>query len=61
MKMDSRAKPAAIPDPLTIEEAIRKRAYELFETRDRESGHELDDWLQAEKEVLGAKSNAEAA
>ena len=29
---------------------IRVRAYELFEQRSREEGHDLDDWLQAEAE-----------
>jgi hypothetical protein len=31
---------------------IRVRAYELFEQRGREPGHELDDWLQAEAEIV---------
>jgi hypothetical protein len=31
---------------------IRQRAFELYETRGRESGHELDDWLTAERELL---------
>jgi hypothetical protein len=30
---------------------IRKRAYEHFEMRGREPGHELEDWLQAELEI----------
>ena len=30
------------------EEIIRMRAYQLFEERGYEHGHELDDWLQAE-------------
>jgi hypothetical protein len=30
---------------------IEVRAYELFEQRGREEGHELDDWLQAESEI----------
>ncbi len=30
---------------------IEVRAYELFEQRGREDGHDLDDWLQAESEV----------
>jgi Protein of unknown function (DUF2934) len=30
---------------------IRVRAYELFEQRGREHGHDLDDWLRAESEV----------
>jgi len=33
------------------QEQIRRRAYELFEQRGRENGHELDDWLQAKAEV----------
>jgi hypothetical protein len=39
---------------LTAENApefIRKRAYQLFERRGHQSGHELDDWLQAEHEI----------
>lgn len=34
---------------------IRRRAYELYEARGREPGHELEDWLQAETEVIGGK------
>jgi hypothetical protein len=33
------------------QEQIRRRAYELYQERGREDGHELDDWLQAEAEV----------
>ena len=39
---------------LTVENApefIRKRAYQLFEMRGRQPGHELGDWLQAEHEI----------
>jgi len=39
---------------LTVEHApefIRKRAYDLFEMRGRQPGHELHDWLQAEREI----------
>jgi len=28
------------------------RAYQLYEQRGREDGHDLDDWLQAESEEL---------
>ena len=34
-----------------IPDVIRKRAYQLFEARGRHQGHELDDWLQAEREI----------
>jgi hypothetical protein len=37
------------------EETIRERAYALFEQRGCESGHELEDWLQAETEIKGKK------
>jgi len=30
---------------------IRRRAYQIFECRGSEPGHELDDWLQAEREI----------
>ena len=31
---------------------VARRAYELYFARDREHGHDLDDWLQAERELL---------
>ena len=34
-----------------VPDCIRRRAYELFEARGRQAGHELDDWLQAEREI----------
>jgi hypothetical protein len=30
---------------------IRERAYQLFEARGRQPGLEVDDWLQAEREI----------
>ncbi|PYK65672.1 MAG: hypothetical protein DME21_00530 [Verrucomicrobia bacterium] len=30
---------------------IRERAYQLFEARGGQPGHEWDDWLQAEREI----------
>lgn len=43
-----------------VTEQVRYRAYELYEQRGREDGHELDDWLQAESEIAhqGAKAVA---
>ena len=32
---------------------IRQRAFELFQKRGAAEGHELDDWLEAEREILG--------
>ncbi len=44
-----------------LEEKIRQRAYELYEARGREEGHDVDDWLQAEVEITGAKARTTAA
>ena len=33
--------------------AVQQRAFDLFEKRGREAGHELDDWFRAEHELLG--------
>ena len=37
-----------------IEAQIRLRAYELYEIRGREDGHDLEDWLRAEAEIMGS-------
>ena len=34
-----------------IKEKIRWRAYELYELRGKQDGHDLDDWLTAEVEI----------
>jgi hypothetical protein len=40
---------------------IRLRAYELYEARGREDGHELEDWLRAEEEITQKKVRTIAA
>jgi len=37
----------------TLEDEIRRRAYELYEARGCQDGHALDDWLRAEAYVRG--------
>jgi Protein of unknown function (DUF2934) len=37
--------------PAPGQEEIARRAYELFERRGGEPGHEQADWLQAEKDL----------
>lgn len=39
-----------------LEEQIRRRAYELYERRGREAGHEVEDWLQAEAELASERT-----
>lgn len=47
--------------PANIEEAIRRRAFELYEERGREDGRDFDDWLRAEEEVTKKKARTIAA
>jgi Protein of unknown function (DUF2934) len=41
---------ASVPNPERYKE-IRRRAYENYLERGEQPGHELDDWLQAEREL----------
>jgi HSP20 family molecular chaperone IbpA len=41
-----------------IQLAVTRRAYELFESRAREHGHDWEDWFQAESELLRPVSTA---
>jgi hypothetical protein len=38
-------------DPQELEYQIRQRAYELYEEGGGQDGHELDNWLRAEREL----------
>lgn len=44
-----------------LEYQIRHRAYELYEERGREDGHELEDWFRAEEEITRKKARTVAA
>jgi len=45
----------------TLQRRIRVRAYQLYEQRGRENGHDLDDWLQAESEEMRREGRQVAA
>lgn len=51
----------SVPDPLISEERIRLAAYLLAEQRGFIPGHELDDWLEAERTIYGATGEPFAA
>ena len=34
-----------------LQDQIRARAFQLYEQRGRDDGHDLNDWLQAEAEL----------
>ena len=37
----------------TRDEGIRRRAYEIYLERGEQPGRDLDDWVQAERELAG--------
>jgi hypothetical protein len=44
--------------PPLLYEQIQRRAYELYELRGRQDGRHLEDWFQAEQDLLTAVSAA---
>ena len=44
-----------------VQEQIRMRAFELYEQRGKQDGFDLEDWLQAEEEITGGRTLAQAA
>jgi hypothetical protein len=40
-----------LAQPRPTHEEIARRAYEIFVARGGEHGHDVDDWLQAEREL----------
>ena len=53
--MPSKAKKSSVQTQILVmlpcENDIRCRAYEIYMSRGEQPGHELDDWLQAEREL----------
>jgi hypothetical protein len=39
------------PTIANLDEQLRRRAYEIYEQRGRDDGHDVEDWLQAESEL----------
>ena len=50
----------APPPAVTNGSDIACRAYELYVARGREDGHDVEDWLQAERELRGSVTAAVA-
>jgi hypothetical protein len=41
-------------------EEIARKAYEIYEARGKEPGRAMDDWLQAERELLSSAPKTDA-
>lgn len=61
MASDSTRENRKVPYSHHVEDQIRKRAYEIYETRGREDGHDLDDWVRAEQEIVSKETRKAAA
>jgi hypothetical protein len=48
----------ATPNKEILDDEIARRAHELFKRRGCEPGHDIDDWLQAERELDGPARTA---
>ena len=60
-KAKRRDRSKAVEPDSTREDKIRRRAYELYVERGGEPGRDIEDWLQAERELTGDKSDAAGA
>ena len=65
MSSDLRKKPPTAvtrePQELELKNQISLRAYELYEARGREDGHDIEDWLRAEEGITEKKMRPIAA
>jgi hypothetical protein len=43
--------------PPARHDEISRRAYEIFEARSRQHGHDVDDWLQSERELSRTRTS----
>ena len=47
--------------PVDVAAQIRERAYQLYQERGNTSGHENEDWLRAEREILTRQNHQQTA
>ena len=62
--MPNKSTVAQVPDSSTVEkteELIRLRAYQHYQARGCDDGHDVEDWLRAEAEIQGKKPAESAA
>lgn len=61
LTMPSVESPTAVPIASGVtEDNIARRAFELYCDRGREDGHDVDDWLNAERELRDVSSSSAA-
>jgi hypothetical protein len=53
--------PTAAKESQELKDKVRQRAYELYEERLWEDGHDVEDWLRAEEEIMEQEARPRAA
>jgi hypothetical protein len=48
----SPANAASVPNACSVHIQIRERAFQLFQSRGGGHGHDMQDWLHAERQVM---------
>jgi hypothetical protein len=56
-EQSSFADDGAAARPGATDDTVRSRAYELYERRGAQSGGDLDDWLEAERELRSTQDD----
>jgi Protein of unknown function (DUF2934) len=51
MKNENKEHQPVLEENHPNQDELAQRAYELYQARGGEAGHELEDWLQAEREI----------
>ena len=54
----SRAPKALAQQTSVTNNDVARRAYDLYLARGREDGHDVDDWMQAERELRASSGTA---
>ena len=57
----TKKKPTAVNESEELKDKIRQRAYQFYEERLWENGHELENWLRAEEEITEQEVRPKAA
>jgi hypothetical protein len=56
-----RPKPSVVGEASSLEERVRQRAHEIYVQRGDQFGSEIEDWLEAEREIVAAEEQKQSA
>ena len=56
ISLDESAVPQTTDTPSVDDDLVARRAFQRYEERGREDGHDQEDWFEAEREIKGGTS-----